>query len=101
MLPINRSNKAEDDLEEILIYLDERSPAAAQRVARSIHDRCAQLGSFPGMGRARNDLGEGIKSIVVEKYVIFYRSTETAVEIVRILHGARDVDRIMKAEPPG
>lgn len=33
-----------------------------------------------------------------EKYLIFYRATDELVEIVRVLHSARDIDRILSGE---
>jgi len=51
---------------------------------------------FPLLGRAREELAPGLRSVAIERYVLFYRVSETAVTIVRILHGARDINRIMK-----
>jgi toxin ParE1/3/4 len=98
MLAVVRTDQAETDLAEILDYLEERSPQAAERLATAIDDRCSLLSQFPHMGRAREELGPGLRSVVVESYVLFYRVTETAVEVLRILHGARDIDTIMKMD---
>jgi toxin ParE1/3/4 len=101
MLPVVRTDKAEADLEAILDYLEGRSPAAAERLAKAIDERCRRLGQLPRMGRAREELQPGLRSVVVDKYTLFYRVTPTAVQILRILHGARDIDRIMKGEDGG
>jgi toxin ParE1/3/4 len=50
------------------------------------------------MGRTREELGPGLRSVVLEHYVLFYRVTATAVEVLRILHGTRDIDTIMKTD---
>ena len=50
------------------------------------------------MGRTREELRPGLRSIVIEQYVLFYRATATAVEVHRILHGARDIDTTMKTD---
>ena len=55
------------------------------------------LASNPGMGRVRNELMEGIRSFAVGRYVIFYRSIPKGIEIVRVLHGARDVAGILQS----
>jgi toxin ParE1/3/4 len=91
MLPVVASERADADLLEILNYLDEHSPVAAERFATALTERCLQLGRLPGMGRSREELRPGIRSIVVEKYVVFFRVTESSVRILRILHGARDM----------
>jgi toxin ParE1/3/4 len=98
MLPVVRTEQAEADLVEILDYLDQRSPAAAERLAAAIDERCGRLGGLPELGRVRDELAPGLRSIVVEKYVIFYRVTPAAVEVLRILHGARDVEGLMKSQ---
>jgi toxin ParE1/3/4 len=33
-----------------------------------------------------------------EKYLIFYRSLPEGIEVVRIIHGARDIERLFGAE---
>lgn len=98
MLPVIRTGPAQADLEGILTYLEDHSPPAAERLARLIDERCELLGHVPGMGRPRDDLAPGLRSIVVEKYVVFFRATSDAVQVIRILHGSRDIDAIMKSE---
>lgn len=100
MLPVLRTEQAEADLTEILDYLDEHSAQAADRLVLAIDERCRLLGEFPEMGRRRDELIPGLRSVVAEKYVLFYRVTATAVEVVRILHGARDIHSILKTDGP-
>jgi toxin ParE1/3/4 len=42
----------------------------------------------------RPDLGAGILGFPVEDYVIFYRQVSTGIEVVRVLHGARDIEAL-------
>jgi toxin ParE1/3/4 len=44
------------------------------------------------MGRSRPELATGLRSFPVGRYVIFYVPLSKGVEIVRVFHGARDVD---------
>jgi toxin ParE1/3/4 len=44
------------------------------------------------MGRERKDLAPGLRSFPVTKYLIFYYCTEDIIEIVRVIHGARDIE---------
>jgi toxin ParE1/3/4 len=49
------------------------------------------------IGEARDELVRGLRCFSVGNYVIYYRllvPNEQTVEIVRVLHGARDVERI-------
>ena len=43
------------------------------------------------MGRQREELQPGIRSLAFRRYIIFYRRVSCTVEIVRVLHGARDL----------
>jgi toxin ParE1/3/4 len=98
MLTVVRTDRAETDLVEILDYLEERNPQAAARLATAIDGRCTLLGQLPEMGRTREELGPAVRSVVIEQYVLFYRVTATAVEVLRILHGAGDIDTIMRMD---
>jgi toxin ParE1/3/4 len=98
MLPVVRTDRAEQDLTEILEYLEEHSPTAAEQLAETIDERCAMLGQLPLMGRSRDDLALGLRSIAIRPYVLFYRVTDESVQVIRILHGKRDMDRIMSQE---
>ncbi len=50
----------------------------------------------PRMGRERPELSEGLRSFPVGNYVIFYRIWARDVAIVRVIHGARDYDRLFE-----
>ena len=98
MLSVVRTDQAETDLATLLDYLEEGSPQAAERLATAIDDRCTLLSQFPLLGRTREELGPALRSVVVEQYVLFYRVTATAVEVLRIFHGARDIDAMLKTD---
>jgi toxin ParE1/3/4 len=49
------------------------------------------LAQRPRIGRARDELAEGLRSFPVGRYVIFYLPLPEGIEIVRVLHGARDL----------
>jgi len=47
------------------------------------------------LGRLRDDLAPSLRSIVASKpYVVFYRVDGMTVEVVRVLHGMRDLNSI-------
>ena len=48
----------------------------------------------PNLGGKRPELSAGLRSIPVGQYVIFYRVLADAVEIVNVIHGARDIDSL-------
>lgn len=60
-----------------------------------------RIGSLPGIGHLRLDLAdEALRFFRVYKYLIIYRPETTPVQVVRVLHGARDVQAIL-GSPPG
>lgn len=85
--------QAEDDLEDIWIFLAARDHLVADRQIAQILNQFAMLAQFPNLGRQRDDLPGELRSFAVKPYVIFYRGRSGVVEIVRILHQSRDVGR--------
>ncbi len=94
-LAIIWSPEAENDLLDIWNYVArESSPSLADAQVKAVHHACVTLAQWPHSGRARDDLRVGVRSIVVKPYVAFYRVNEATVEVVRVLHGSRDIDAI-------
>jgi toxin ParE1/3/4 len=86
---------AEQDLLAIWIHVArEASPDVAAEQLRSVDRACETLAEWPHSGRARDELFRGVRSIVVDPYVVFYRVGNSAIEIIRVLHRQRDVDAI-------
>lgn len=90
------SPAARSDLEQILTYLDRYSPSAADRFAVEADRIIDRIGKLPRIGRDRSDLRKGLRSVANGDYVFFYRLVKKRTEIVRILHGARDIDSIFE-----
>ena len=86
-----RSPQAERDLEDILDYLDRHRPRAADRSAMRIDEKAAIHAQFPEMGRDRRIFGDGLGSFLADSYVVFYRPSGDGIEIIRIIHGLRDL----------
>jgi toxin ParE1/3/4 len=78
------------DLEEIVRYVGTRDSSAAIRLIDRLETQCWQLARNPSIGQARADLIPGIRFFPVGNYLIFYRKDTEGIEVIRILHGARD-----------
>ena len=91
------SPQAAQDLVEIWRYLRvEASEQTANRVESVILERVAFLARTPRAGHERPDLTpEDVRFFPVYSYLIVYRSEVRPVEIVAILHGNRDVVRLL------
>ncbi len=46
------------------------------------------------MGRARQELADSMRSFPFGRYVIFYVPLEDGIDVVRVLHSARDIDAV-------
>ncbi len=87
---------AQWDLREIRVYISRDSPTAAARQVRLIRERCQRLAERPGIGYPRDELGSGIRGFTVGAYVILYRKSPDGIQVVRVLHGARDIEAIFR-----
>lgn len=93
-LPWKLSIEADKDLEDIIDYtLEKFGEDQALLYASSFDIVFDQLSINPELGRERNEVREGLRSIGQEKHVIFYRIQEDYIRIVRILHGSRDLPK--------
>ena len=98
--PVLWSPQARTDLFAIWSYYrNEAGELVADRVVRAINEKCKVLQEFPLMGRARDELRTGLRSIPVSPHVVFYRVRGDAAEVVRVLHGRRDLDEIFSEGP--
>jgi toxin ParE1/3/4 len=53
------------------------------------------------MGREREDLGRGLRSVAHGSYVIIFRYLDDRMQVVRIVHGRRDLPAVMKQDDEG
>jgi toxin ParE1/3/4 len=85
---------ADSDLMEIWLFIAQDDIDTADRITGTIIDKFALLAKHPKMGRERPELAPSLRSFVEGKYTIFYRLTLDTIEIVRVLHGTRDIEGI-------
>lgn len=84
------------DLTGIGAYIGQGNPQRAASFVDEIEERCRRLGDSPRAyplipGREAS----GIRRCAHRGYLIFYRVTPELVEVIHVLHGARDVDTIL------
>lgn len=96
MLPVEMSTAAELDLAEIWTHIAKNNRPAANRVLDLIESRFQSIAQFPQIGSARPDIAEDLRCCWVGNYGVFYRVKPASVEIVRVLHGARDIAAIFR-----
>lgn len=90
---------AETDLEEIFDHIRVDSTGAALRVLKRVRDAMRRLAEYPRMGHVREDLvDKSLRFWPVYSYLIVYRPNSRPLQIIRMLHGARNVQRILRSE---
>ncbi len=91
----NILNSAVADLADIWAYIALDSPDSTDLFIDRIFRICQQgLASNPRLGRTREELSPGLRSLVFESYVIFYYPMPNGVAVVRVLHGMGDIESI-------
>ncbi len=100
MRRVVRTDLARDEIAAALEYLGDRSAPAAGRLTDLVADKCRLLATNPFMGRARDELRAGYRSVVVGDYLLFYRVTDAEVIVVRFLHGSRDLPAALDQDQP-
>jgi toxin ParE1/3/4 len=90
------SPHAKQDLVEVFLFIAQDNLEAAQRMHSEFQQTFLTIAGQPSMGRSRDELAAGIRSLAVGKYVIYYRRVGRAVRILRLLHGARDIEKLFR-----
>lgn len=103
MSRIVKAAEARLDLYEIWEHIAIDSEKRAAGLIDRFDGVFAMLAENPYAGRNRNEVRPGLRSFALSPYVVFYRplvdsSTQAhsadGIEVVRVVHGARDIDRI-------
>jgi toxin ParE1/3/4 len=94
--------RAELDLIECFEYLAQHSPSAARRFLDATEASLATINQRPGDGyryfndRRPKEDWRYVRLPGFKKHLVIYRITETEVEVVRIVHGSRDLESILR-----
>jgi toxin ParE1/3/4 len=94
-LPVRMTPAAVEDLEVAFAYVEERNRRAAHELLSQFRETLSQLGEFPQIGAPLSPqefelLEPGVRLVVVQPYVVFYRMRSDEVVVLRILHARRD-----------
>lgn len=91
---------ARDDLVAIYETIRHDKPETARRILSEIRSAIRHLAQMPGMGHIRADLtdDDSLRFWPIYSFLIVYRSSSRPLQVLRVLHGARDVRRILDGE---
>ena len=90
---------ADADIEEIWQYVAASSgESRADALERELHAAMRRLGEMPGIGHPRHDLAdEPLCFFSVHNFLVIFRPETRPIQVVRVLHGARDVHAILES----
>jgi len=90
------TEEAEADLRAIGDYIAQDNPDRAVSFVEEIVDRCLKIGHNPSaFALVPRYAHLGIRKRSFGNYLIFYRASDEAVEVLHILHAARDFDAVL------
>jgi toxin ParE1/3/4 len=87
------------DLEQIDTHIALEDPDAAQRFRTNVLRRIRLLEQFPEAAQPRPEFGRDIRTIPIGSYVVILRVSSPKVTVLRILHGARDLPKVLGNRP--
>lgn len=93
-----RRPQAVDDVLEVWDFIAEDSLDQADSWVDRLDAALQRLATQPSMGRARPEIADDLRSLPFERYVIFYLPIPDGVDVIRVLHSARDVDSAFNDE---
>jgi toxin ParE1/3/4 len=92
------SRRVKTELDNIWTYIATESSSLeiADRVVETITGIFFQLSKHPSLGRRRDDLRAGLRSLATGSYVVIYRVEANDVRILHVVHGRRDIRTIIR-----
>ena len=94
MASVLRRPRAADDVAGIWEHIADDSVRQADAWVDRLDEKLSLLATQPKMGRARDELAPGLRCHPFERYLLFYVALDTGIDLVRVLHSARDVDAL-------
>lgn len=86
------------DLRELWDFVAQDSVYHADGLIHQFQEKFGYLATHSTVGRPRPELALGCRCYIIGKYVIYYRSrggeAVEGIEVLRVLHSARDIRRI-------
>jgi len=93
---VHITDEAAVDFEHIGDIIAEDNPARSATFVRELVARCERLADMPRrFGLLAGHESSGLRKLVHDGYLIFYRIDDTQVTIARILNGAMNYEKIL------
>lgn len=100
MTPPIYTSAARSDIASRIRYLARRTVRGIDSFLDSVYAEVTRHSEFPEMGIPRDDIRPGLRCCVAGRFVVFYRRLGDGIQVLRVLHGSRDVEAIMRRYDP-
>ena len=103
MKPVRLTPRADSDIDACFYWIAKDNPAAALRFLDAIELTCDVLSRMSGIGSPRYaeiPLVHGVRMLAIkdfENYLLFYLEHDNSVDVIRVLHGARDIPEALQS----
>ena len=88
---------AERDLQGIIRhYQRKRQILVARHITAGIQRHARKQAVLPNTGQRFDEYMPGLRCTTVFHYLIFFKKTADTITVLRVIHGSRNVDRILK-----
>ncbi len=88
--------QARAEITDAVAYRAERNLSSARRLLDRFIFRFGELREFPFIGRNRDDLRLGLRSLLVENYIAFYVVETEQITVLRVLDGRMDLEEELR-----
>ena len=96
MKTIEIAPQARADLDEIRRWIAKDNASAAVDYLDGIRSILRRLADWPMSGLSREEIRPSIRSFAYRSHLIFYKTTDAGISIVRVVHGRRELGRIFQ-----
>ena len=96
MSRVVRTRRSRTDLIDILLFIRRDNRRAARRLLDTVNTKLELLAEFPGLGQPREELGKSLRSFPIGEYLLFYRPITDGIQLIRVLHGRRDLRKLFR-----
>lgn len=87
---------ASNDLNAIANYFEATNVEAGESFFREFNRKCQQLISFHNSGKSYDFIRPNLRGLSFQGYIIFYRTLDDGIEILRVLSGRRNFPNFFK-----
>lgn len=94
MKAVNFSPASREDLRAIALYIADDNPNRAESFVAELEAHTARIAERPLSFPAKDEISKGLRGAIYGRYIILFRDLADEVRIVRVLHGARDMQRL-------